>query len=224
MAIGLGRMFGFHFLENFDHPYISTSITEFWRRWHISLSGWFREYVYIPLGGNRKGVAANVRNLLIVWALTGLWHGASVNFILWGLYYGVLLILEKFVFAPVVKKCNAHGFGHLYTMFFVIAGWVIFAQTDMSALGTYLKAMVGIGVPAVSSDFLYYLSTNAVLLVLLVICSLDWKRAKEMLVLWRGKFPVRSAVLSAVWMVLLLGLSTAFLVGDSYNPFLYFRF
>jgi alginate O-acetyltransferase complex protein AlgI len=224
MAIGLGRMFGFHFLENFDHPYISTSITEFWRRWHISLSGWFREYVYIPLGGNRKGVAANVRNLLIVWALTGLWHGASVNFILWGLYYGVLLILEKFVFAPVVKKCNAHGFGHLYTMFFVIAGWVIFAQTDMSALGTYLKAMVGIGVPAVSSDFLYYLSTNAVLLVLLVICSLDWKRAKEKLALWRGKSPVRSAVLSAVWMVLLLGLSTAFLVGDSYNPFLYFRF
>jgi alginate O-acetyltransferase complex protein AlgI len=165
-----------------------------------------------------------VRNLFIVWGLTGLWHGASVNFILWGLYYGVLLMLEKFVFGRVIKKWNAHGFGHLYTIVLFIVGCVIFSQTDLSALGSYLKAMAGIGVPAVSSDFFYYLSTNAVLLVLLVVCSLDWKRAKEKLALWRGKFPVRSAVLSAVWMVLLLGLSTAFLVGDSYNPFLYFRF
>ena len=236
MAIGLGRMFGFHFLENFNFPYMAKSITEFWRRWHISLSSWFREYVYIPLGGNRKGLPRQVLNLLIVWMLTGLWHGANWNFVLWGLYYGVLLIIEKLFLLKLLEKLPA-WIGHVYSLFLVVIGWAIFAQTDMSQLTRFLKAMFGIGVAGVNSDFWYFLSCNAVLLIVLVLCSMDHRA-------WIGKLRKKSAdavdhegsiyvaveqsrglmIVKPAIMLALLFLSYAFLVGDSYNPFLYFRF
>ena len=236
MAIGLGRMFGFHFLENFNFPYMAKSITEFWRRWHISLSSWFREYVYIPLGGNRKGLPRQVLNLLIVWMLTGLWHGANWNFVLWGLYYGVLLIIEKLFLLKLIEKLPA-WIGHVYSLFLVVIGWAIFAQTDMSQLTRFLKAMFGIGVAGVNSDFWYFLSCNAVLLIVLVLCSMDHRA-------WIGKLRKKSAdavvregsiyvaveqsrglmIVKPAIMLALLFLSYAFLVGDSYNPFLYFRF
>lgn len=236
MAIGLGRMFGFHFLENFNFPYMAKSITEFWRRWHISLSSWFREYVYIPLGGNRKGLPRQVLNLLIVWMLTGLWHGANWNFVLWGLYYGVLLIIEKLFLLKLLEKLPA-WIGHVYSLFLVVIGWAIFAQTDMSQLTRFLKAMFGIGVAGVNSDFWYFLSCNAVLLIVLVLCSMDHRA-------WIGKLRKKSTdavaregsiyvaveqsrglmIVKPAIMLALLFLSYAFLVGDSYNPFLYFRF
>lgn len=212
MAIGLGRMFGFHFLENFNYPYMANSVTDFWRRWHISLSSWFKEYVYIPLGGNRKGMGMQIRNILIVWALTGLWHGASWNFVLWGLYYGLLLMLEKLFLLKGLNKCPAL-IRHIYTMFIVVIGWTIFAQTDFGQLATYLKRMFGIGTALIDTDFLYYFSCNAVLLAVLAFCSIDHKK-------WLKKFEL----LRIPAMIILLLVSFAFLVGGSYNPFLYFRF
>lgn len=241
MAIGLGRMFGFHFLENFNFPYMSKTITEFWRRWHISLSSWFREYVYIPLGGNRKGMARQLFNIMVVWMLTGLWHGANWNFVMWGVYYGILLMIEKMFLLKRLNKAPA-WIGHIYSMFLVVIGWTIFAQTDMSQLTTYLKTMFGIGVRGVDSDFFYFLSCNAVLLVLLVICSIDHRFWLKKLIA-RGSMKnadgegekegsiyniavdsVRFTVAKSVIMLVLLIVSFAFLVGDSYNPFLYFRF
>ena len=142
MAIGLGRMFGFHFLENFDYPYISKSITEFWRRWHISLSSWFKEYVYIPLGGNRKGFPKQIRNILIVWLLTGFWHGASWNFVAWGLYFGVLLIVEKIFLLRFLKKLPAF-FQHVYTMLLVMLGWAIFSFDSLGNGIAYIRALFG---------------------------------------------------------------------------------
>ncbi len=241
MAIGLGRMFGFHFLENFNFPYMSKTITEFWRRWHISLSSWFREYVYIPLGGNRKGMARQLFNIMVVWMLTGLWHGANWNFVMWGVYYGILLMIEKLFLLKWLNKAPA-WIGHIYSMFLVVIGWTIFAQTDMCQLTTYLKTMFGIGVRGVDSDFFYFLSCNAVLLVLLVICSIDHRFWLKKLIA-RGSMKnadgegekegsiyniavdsVRFTVAKSVIMLVLLIVSFAFLVGDSYNPFLYFRF
>lgn len=238
MAIGLGKMFGFHFLENFNFPYMSKTITEFWRRWHISLSSWFREYVYIPLGGNRKGMGRQLFNIMVVWMLTGLWHGANWNFVLWGIYYGILLMLEKLFLLKWLKKAPA-WIGHIYSMFLVLIGWTIFAQTDMSQLGRYLKTMFGIGAHGgADADFFYFLSTNAVLLILLVVCSIDhrfWLRKickksvdsenteDDNIYQWcelsRGLTYAKPII-----MVVLLVVSFAFLVGDSYNPFLYFRF
>lgn len=238
MAIGLGKMFGFHFLENFNFPYMSKTITEFWRRWHISLSSWFKEYVYIPLGGNRKGMGRQLFNIMVVWMLTGLWHGANWNFVLWGVYYGTLLMLEKLFLLKWLKKAPA-WIGHIYSMFLVVIGWTIFAQTDMSQLGRYLKTMFGIGAHGgADADFFYFLSTNAVLLILLVVCSIDhrfWLRKicrksvasenaeNDNIYQWcelsRGLTYAKPII-----MVVLLVVSFAFLVGDSYNPFLYFRF
>lgn len=219
MAIGLGEMFGFHFPENFDHPYESKSITEFWRRWHITLSTWFREYLYIPLGGNRKGVARQIINLLIVWFLTGLWHGAGWNFILWGLYYFVLLVLEKFVLRLVLERLPS-VIQHLYTLFFVVVGWVIFACDDLGLLGSYLKAMFGIGVPAGNALALYEWDVQALFLVILLIAAttIPVRIAKQL-----TREEQRSPLLM-VYTGVLLALSLAFLVSGSYNPFLYFRF
>lgn len=244
MAIGLGRMFGFHFLENFNFPYMSKTITEFWRRWHISLSSWFKEYVYIPLGGNRKGLIRQIVNIMIVWMLTGLWHGASWNFVLWGVYYGILLMIEKLFLLKWLDRAPA-WIGHLYSMFLVVIGWTIFAQTDMGKMGRYLKAMFGIGVTAgVDGDFLYFVRCNTVLLVVLVLCSIDHRgwiaklkahgqhgsagnavvfRTEES-IYELGKDSKVWMAAKAVLMAIFLVLSFAFLVGDSYNPFLYFRF
>ena len=231
MAIGLGRMFGFYFLENFNFPYMSKTITEFWRRWHISLSSWFREYVYIPLGGNRKGLARQLFNIMVVWMLTGLWHGANWNFVLWGVYYGVLLMIEKLFLLKWLDKLP-NWIGHIYSMFLVIIGWTIFAQTDIHQLGGYLKTMFGIGHVAVAdSDFLYFLGSNAVLLVALIAASIDYRVWMRRLKLGKDATVYDTIATSKGWtiakpvlMVVFLLVSFAFLVGDSYNPFLYFRF
>ena len=220
MAIGLGHLFGFTFLENFDHPYESASVTEFWRRWHISLGTWFREYVYIPLGGNRHGKARQILNLAIVWFLTGLWHGASWNFVLWGVYYAILLILEKTVLLKWLRRLPA-WVGHVYTIFAFVMGWVLFAITDFSALGRYVAAMFT--APLWDGMAGYLLLSNAFLLLLATVgCTTLplrlWQR-------WQKRLsPAADTAARTAWVVVLLLLSFAFLVGDSYNPFLYFRF
>lgn len=225
MAIGLGHMFGFRFLENFNYPYISKSITEFWRRWHISLSTWFRDYVYIPLGGNRVGVWKHIRNILVVWMLTGIWHGASWNFVLWGIYYGILLLIEKFVLGKYLKKLPG-VFQHIYCMFFVMLGWNLFVFDDMSAGISFARALFGTyGAGFCSRETLYLLYNNAVLLVLLILGSTqlparagNWICAKL-----RGKETLLTIVKNVFYVVIFL-LSVAWLVDASYNPFLYFRF
>ena len=217
MAIGLGRILGFRFDENFDHPYLSTSVGEFWRRWHMSLTSWFREYLYFPLGGSRAGSAKTLRNLLIVWFCTGFWHGASWNFILWGLYFGLWLILERFVFrdllvrTPVLVK-------RLYTLLVVFVGWGIFAMEDLGVCGRYLAVCFGNG-PLWSAPDGYRLRSWALILLLLALGSTTlavdlWKKIPE-----RGR-----KLLTPVLMALGLIVSTAYLVDGSYNPFLYFRF
>ena len=218
MAIGLGRMLGFEFKKNFDYPYISTSVSEFWRRWHISLGSWFRDYIYIPLGGNRVSTLRHIRNILIVWALTGLWHGASWNFVLWGVYYGLFLLLEKFVLANVLE----HLPGWLrtaYTMLAVMIGWVFFSQTDFGALGHYLGTLFGIGARGFAdSTALYYLKTGLVLfLISIFACRPGLYRWFRRLIQHR---PMTAVVLN----LLLLALSVAYMVYNSYTPFLYAKF
>ena len=220
MAIGLGKIFGFTFAENFNYPYISRSVTEFWRRWHMSLGSWFRDYVYIPLGGNKGGLAKQLRNIAIVWLLTGLWHGASWNFVLWGVYYAVLLLLEKTFLLKWLDKAPRFV-GHVYTCFCFVMGWVLFAITDLGALGAYVSHMFS-GTFA-DSTTAYLLRCGWLLLVLAVIgCTSLPKR------LWEKREQALSPALSdglrTVWVVVILLVSMAFLVGDSYNPFLYFRF
>ena len=218
MAIGLGKMMGFQFCKNFDYPYTSRSVTEFWRRWHISLGTWFREYVYIPLGGNRVSVAKHIRNILVVWALTGLWHGAAWNFVLWGLYYGVFLLLEKYLWGKYLERLPG-WVGNLYTMFFVIIGWVFFSNTDLGAGLAYLGSLFGVGVAGfANATTLFYLKSSLLLLVICIVCSRPWAYRWYKRV--AGQRPVAAAVINAA----LLLLSIAFLVYDSYNPFLYFRF
>lgn len=225
MAIGLGKMFGFHFLENFNYPYISKSITEFWRRWHISLSSWFREYVYIPLGGNRRGVAKQVRNIAVVWLLTGIWHGASWNFVLWGVYYGALLLLEKFVFAGVLKRLPKI-FRSVYTLFFVVVGWIIFAFDNMSVGLQYLKTMfTGAGCGFADSNTIYLLYNYAILFVILILGSTQLpKKAAGWCIQKLGKASWITVAARMVFYAGIFLLTVAYLVDASYNPFLYFRF
>jgi len=219
MAIGLGQMFGFRTAENFDYPYASASVTEFWRRWHISLGSWFRDYVYIPLGGNREGTGKQIRNLLIVWALTGFWHGAAWTFVAWGLYYGAVLIFEKFIFGGLLKILPAF-FKHAYTMFIVIVGWVFFASSGIGAAGGYLKAMFAGYVPADAAG-IYYLRTYAVLLILLIFASLPVGRRFARSVIGTSK---RSLGIAAAGYAFLFVLSVAGILAGSYSPFLYFQF
>ena len=222
MAIGCGKMLGFEFPKNFDYPYISRSVAEFWRRWHMTLGSWFREYVYIPLGGNRGGTAKTIRNLAIVWLLTGIWHGASWNFILWGCYYGLILILERFVYGKALAKLPAlvqHG----YTMLLVMVGWVLFEATDLSWGAQYLRAMFGAnGTALVDGRFLYELSSFGAVILLAIAMATPYP---EKLLLWLQKRYVR--LVSALRLVLIFGafwLSIAYIIDSSYNPFLYFRF
>ena len=218
MAIGLGKMLGFEFLENFNYPYISRSITEFWRRWHISLSSWFRDYVYIPLGGNRKGMKRQLLNLLIVWSLTGIWHGASWNYLFWGMFYAVLLILEKCFLLRRLEK-TPKWLCHIYTMILVILGWVLFGLEDLRACTGYVAAMFGGGSGLVSESFLYYL--RAYLPSLVIMAAASTPLVKKLF----GKLP-KALQTAAVPVLILAGLvlGTAYLVDSSYNPFLYFRF
>ena len=212
-------MFGFEFLKNFDFPYISKSITEFWRRWHMSLGTWFREYVYIPLGGNRKGKGRQIVNLLIVWFLTGLWHGASWNFILWGLYFGVILIIEKLVLLKVLKKIPA-VFSHIYALFFIVIGWVIFDFLDITEMFNFLGNMFSVSNGIIGADAKVYVLSYLPLMIIGILVSTPLPR-KIFLKLSSMKF---GFVLETVTSILVLILSVASLVNNSYNPFLYFRF
>lgn len=221
MAIGLGRMFGFKFPENFRYPYQSVSITDFWRRWHITLSTWFKEYLYIPLGGNRRGLARQALNLLIVWSLTGFWHGAGWNFVMWGLYYFVILFIEKLFLLKALDKLPKF-FRHVYALLLIIIGWVIFASDDVSVLLPYLGSMFGAN-GAIGGMDVYTLLTKAVLLIICCIASTELP--KKLFLSAAGAMNEKAAfTLKSVLMIALLALSMILLIGDSYNPFLYFRF
>lgn len=221
MAIGLGRMFGFKFPENFRYPYQSVSITDFWRRWHITLSTWFKEYLYIPLGGNRRGLARQALNLLIVWSLTGFWHGAGWNFVMWGLYYFVILFIEKLFLLKALDKLPKF-FRHVYALLLIIIGWVIFASDDVSVLLPYLGSMFGAN-GAIGGMDVYTLLTKAALLVICCIASTELP--KKLFLSAAGAMNEKAAfTLKSVLTIALLALSMILLIGDSYNPFLYFRF
>lgn len=221
MAIGLGRMFGFKFPENFRYPYQSVSITDFWRRWHITLSTWFKEYLYIPLGGNRRGLARQALNLLIVWSLTGFWHGAGWNFVMWGLYYFVILFIEKLFLLKALDKLPKF-FRHVYALVLIIIGWVIFASDDVSVLLPYLGSMFGAN-GAIGGMDVYTLLTKAVLLIICCIASTELP--KKLFLSAAGAMNEKAAfTIKSVMTIALLALSMILLIGDSYNPFLYFRF
>ncbi|MBQ4283417.1 MAG: MBOAT family protein, partial [Lachnospira sp.] len=233
MAIGLGRMTGFHYRENFNYPYIAGTVTDFWRRWHISLSTFFRDYVYIPLGGNRKGLFRQIINMFIVWGLTGLWHGASYNFVLWGLYYFVFLAIEKAVLLRLFEKFKnvfTVVIGHVYTLLVVFFGWVLFRFTDFTSMKIALRAMFGLnGNVFCNMEIVTVILNNIVFIVVCIVAATPFVK-------WlAGKLKKRAENDKAVYMhiynainlavpVLLLFLATIALVGDSYNPFIYFRF
>jgi len=218
MAIGLGRTLGFRYKENFDFPYASGSITEFWRRWHISLGSFFREYVYIPLGGNRHGTARTIINMLIVWSLTGLWHGASWNFLLWGAYYGILLVMERFVLNEILDRIPGF-FRLILTFIIVIIGWVIFYYTDFAALGVHLKSMFGIGTVLIDQAAIDTIRKYTIFPIVAYVLSLPVIPWFVDVLPRKLKNFLQPAVTVAIFAYSLL-----FLIGDSYNPFIYFRF
>ncbi|MCD8095271.1 MAG: MBOAT family protein [Ruminococcus sp.] len=223
MAIGLGKMLGFDFLENFNYPYISTSITDFWRRWHMSLSSWFRDYVYIPLGGNRKGKARQCLNIMIVWSLTGLWHGASWNFVLWGVYFGVLLMIEKFLLKKPLEKLP-NVITHIYALFFIVIGWGIFAYEDTSSLVGNFKNMFGFGgLPLWNGQTTMWFVEYLPIIIILILGSTPL--AKSIGEWIEGKnTSLYQCVLEPLSTAAMLLLSAAYLASSSYNPFIYFRF
>ena len=233
MAIGMGQMLGFKFPENFNYPYMSKSITEFWKRWHITLGQWFKEYVYIPLGGNRKGLEVQIVNLFIVWSLTGLWHGAGWNFLIWGLYYFVILLMEKLFLHKLLDKLPGI-FSHIYSIFIIVVGWVIFACDNFDKLGIYIKALFGVGVSVVKGTDIYLCYTNAILFIILIFAStnipvklISFVKKKLMLKL-KGFMSAFCKNIGfwccAIYYFIILALSIALIIGETYNPFLYFRF
>lgn len=221
MAIGMGKMFGFEFLENFDYPYISGSVTEFWRRWHMSLGSWFRDYVYIPLGGNRVSKIKWFRNIFVVWFLTGFWHGAAWNFIVWGLYFAVLLMLEKLWLKKYLDKSKV--LRHVYVMFLVIISFVIFNAADMGEAARYIASMFGFGnVPVFSAEWLYYLRNYAVVIILAIIGATPLpKKLVSKLSEKNEKF---ANIIEPVVLIGMMLVITAYLVDGSFEAFLYFRF
>ena len=224
MAIGMGRIFGFTYKENFNYPYISKSASEFWHRWHISLGSFFRDYVYIPLGGNRRGRARTALNLAIVWALTGLWHGASWNFVIWGLYYGVLIILEKLVLADFREKLPGAA-QHIAALFLIVVGWTVFYYTDMGCLGRHLGAMFGIGAAGLSDPVtMAVIRKYTVLPLIAAIASLPILPRLKAWLAKHEKLDGAADIASLVCLTALMLLSMIFIVGQSYNPFIYFRF
>ena len=214
MAIGLGKMFGFNFLENFDYPYTSKSITEFWRRWHMSLGTWFRDYIYIPLGGNRVSVPRHILNMFIVWFLTGFWHGASWNYIIWGLYFFVFLVIEKYIFGSKFEQVPKI-FRHLYALIVILIGWVIFKEENSFLLLKYLKAMFNVGLKPTIGGVTYYLKEYYIEIFLGIIFSTNILKAFE-----KGKKTIPAIL---IYFILLI-LSIISLFSSSYNPFIYFRF
>lgn len=221
MAVGLGKMLGFNFPQNFDHPYMSKSISEFWRRWHITLGNWFKSYVYISLGGNRKGLPRTLINLIIVWALTGLWHGSSWNFVIWGLYFGIIIIIERIGFGKLLEKLPSFV-STLYTFVLVVFGWVLFDTNDLPSCFNYFKAMFGGNGVFVDGNAKYFLITNILVFALCIFGSTDLfgkiiskiKAKNNVIIEWSAPFV----------QVILMLVCTSFLVNATYNPFLYFRF
>ena len=222
MAIGLGAIFGFSFPENFNYPYCSSSITEFWRRWHISLGSWFRDYVYIPLGGSRVGKWKLLRNILLVWAATGLWHGAAWNFVLWGLFYAALLLLEKFALLPALKKHPL--LGHGYVLLFVLLGFVLFDAPDCATALSRIAGLFGGAAGGVSVESLYLLRSYAVVLLLAAFGATPLPRRLLARLRQNRVCAAITDVLEPFLLVALLALCTAYLIDGSFNPFLYFRF
>ncbi len=220
MAVGMGKMLGFDYNENFNYPYISKSITEFWRRWHISLSTWFRDYVYIPLGGNRCKVSRHIFNIMVVWTLTGLWHGAAWNFVIWGIYYGILLVLEKYVWGSFINKLPS-VIRHIYTLIIVIIGFTVFAIDDFSIMTDYLFVML-LNSNGIICDnrFVFDLINNGIILIAGILFSTPIYHLK---IEYKGLNCLRK-IICALFYFLGFGLSAAYLVSSSYNPFLYFRF
>lgn len=222
MAIGLMAIFGFEIPENFDHPYESKSITEFWKRWHISLGSWFKEYVYIPLGGSKKGMGRTFFNIFVVWFLTGLWHGASVNFVLWGLYFCFFLIMEKTWLLKALQKLP-RAVSHIYALLVIYFGWLLFAWEDIHGHRVYLKAMAGIGSGGlISRESLYLLVSNVGLLFIMVVgCT---SLPKRLVTKCMKKDGIVTSLCMSIYVAGILLLSIAYLVNGTYNPFLYFRF
>ena len=224
IAIGLGRMFGFHFLENFNYPYMATSITDFWHRWHISLSSWFRDYIYIPLGGNRKGVKKQIRNILIVWLLTGLWHGANYTFIVWGLLFGIMLIIEKFILSKYLKN-TPYIIKRVYTLFIVLISFVIFRADNINEAFNIIKGLFGFNTKVFSNSFtIYYFKSYFIILLLGIILSTP---LLSNIITRLRKNNVLNKIINLfepLLIILILVLVTACLIDNSYNPFLYFRF
>ena len=224
MAIGMGRMFGFTFLENFNYPYISKSVTEFWRRWHISLSSWFKDYVYIPLGGSRCSKLKHIRNILIVWCLTGLWHGASYNFLLWGLYFGIILIIEKFVLNKVLDKLP-NILKHIYVLFIVMISFVIFNASSISDIMNTISGLFGFNHVCFINDYTIYNLKNY--LIILIISIIGATPIMKNIIEKLRKSKTMDNIINIIepiFMIFLLIIVTAYLVDSSYNPFLYFRF
>lgn len=223
IAIGLGKMLGFNFPENFNYPYMAKSITDFWRRWHMTLSSWFRDYVYIPLGGNKKGVLKQIRNILIVWSLTGLWHGASWNFIVWGLYFGILLILEKFILKKYFSNVPKFIKG-IYTLFLVMISFVIFQGDSLSSAFNIIKGLFGLnGELFINNVTLYYLKGYFLFIVLGVISSTNYVN-NLVIKISTGKGKKIINIFEPIYLLILLIIVTMYLIDSSYNPFLYFRF
>lgn len=222
MAIGLGKMFGFEFNMNFNYPYVAKSITEFWRRWHISLSSWFRDYVYIPLGGNRVSKIKHIRNLLIVWFLTGLWHGAAWNFVVWGLYYGVILIIEKYLLSPVLDRLP-DVVRHIYSIVLVVIGWVLFFSSSFGQAADYIRVMFGAGAHGFADrESMYLLTSNLILWLILIFGSTPLVHFRYEHMLRTKKW--NTTIINSVVYAALFIVCIAYLVTETYNPFLYFRF
>lgn len=224
MAIGLGKIFGFNFPENFNYPYISKSITEFWRRWHMTLSSWFKDYVYIPLGGNRVSKLKWFRNILLVWAFTGLWHGASWNFVIWGLFFAVLLIAEKLFLLNILKRIPSI-FSRIYTIFFVLISWLIFDSTSLKDIFNFLLVMFGFAnVPFINNTTIYYLDSYLVLFIIAIIGATPFMKQLVEKMRQKNVLNMIINILEIIILMLLLIVSTAYLIDGSFNPFLYFRF
>lgn len=221
MAIGLGKMLGFDFLENFNYPYISKSVSEFWRRWHISLGSWFRDYVYIPLGGSRIGTVKLYRNLAIVWIITGIWHGASWNFILWGVYFGIFIILERAFLQKVLNKLPSI-LQHIYLMIIVIFGWVLFSQSDISSTVEYIKVMLGIGKYSIFNEYtMFYIRQYWIVMLVAIIVSMPiLTKIKDLNIKIRKYIALAKPIL----VIISFALVTIYLVNSTFNPFIYFNF
>ena len=222
MAIGLGLVFGFHFLENFNYPLTAKSITDFWRRWHISLSTWFRDYLYIPLGGNRLGKKKQIRNILIVWLTTGLWHGASWNFVLWGLYFAILLLLEKFVWQKFLDKHKI--FAHISTFILILFSFIIFNTESIASIGLFFQNLFNFNLPFTNVETNFYLSNYLIVLILAFIGMGPWIKNLYQKI---ANFKTGKKVLiiaEPIFLMILLFIITGYIIDDSYNPFLYFRF